>query len=365
MKILQVITSLQIGGAEKLIVDMVPLYREHGYDVDILLFDGRDTAFKKELEKKGIRIFHLGHSGKVYNPLFIFKLIPYLRKYDIIHTHNTACQYFVVCAKILSRSHAKLVTTEHSTTNRRRNIGWFRPIDKFIYGFYDAIISISSGTTDFLMAYLGKQERIETIYNGISLSAFLNAESLSRQDVGDKFLIIMVAGFREEKDQDTVIRAMALLPETYFLYLVGDGIRRGVCEQLVKELRLEKRIVFLGIRNDVPRLLKTADIVVMSSHWEGFGLAAVEGMAAGKPVIVSDVPGLSQIVEGAGILFTVKDEEGLAARIKCLMNNPVYYREIAEQCRQRAFEYDISKTVDAYEKIYETLSVGTNKCLES
>lgn len=77
MKVLQVITSLRTGGAEKLIVDMVPLYQEQGHQVDVLLFDGTETPFKRRLQDKGVTIFELGQGGSVYNPLYIFKLIPF------------------------------------------------------------------------------------------------------------------------------------------------------------------------------------------------------------------------------------------------------------------------------------------------
>ena len=101
MRILQVITSLHIGGAEKLIVDMVPLYQELGYQVDVLLFDGTETPFKRQVRAKGVTIYELGKGGSVYNPLYIFKLIPFLRKYDIVHTHNTACQLFAAIGSVL------------------------------------------------------------------------------------------------------------------------------------------------------------------------------------------------------------------------------------------------------------------------
>ncbi len=360
MNILQVITSLRMGGAEKLIADMVPLYREHGYEADVLLFDGSDTPLKKELEEKGIRVFQVGRSTKVYNPLIILKLVPYLRQYDIVHTHNTSCLYFVALAKLISGSLVRLVTTEHSTTNRRRETRWFRLVDRWMYGCYNAIITISGKATDMLSSYLAKAGKIYTVYNGIHLSVFFNAGPFAKNEImaGEFFLVSMVAGFREEKDQDTLIRAMALLPDNYSLCLVGDGVRRPVCEELVKKLGLERRVVFLGVRNDVPRLLKTSDVVVMSSHWEGFGLAAVEGMAAGKPVVASDVPGLAQVVDGAGILFPVEDARALAFHIEHLMNDQSWYQQIAGLCLQRASEYDIRKTVDAYEKIYEDLYKG-------
>ena len=111
----------------------------------------------------------------------------------------------------------------------------------------------------------------------------------------------------------------------------------------------------MGIRNDIPQLLKASDIVVMSSHWEGFGLAAVEGMAAGKPVLASDVDGLAQVVEGAGILFPQGDAETLAGMIQNLMKDHLYYQQVAERCLQRASDYDIQRTVNGYEEIYNTV----------
>lgn len=106
MKILQVITSMHIGGAEKLVTEITPLLKDRGYQVDVLLFDGTCTSFKLALQKKGIRIFEFSKGGSVYNPLYILKLFSFLRKYDIIHTHNTAPQLFaalgsVVCSVVL------------------------------------------------------------------------------------------------------------------------------------------------------------------------------------------------------------------------------------------------------------------------
>ena len=118
MKILQVITSLETGGAEKLITDIVPLLHKQGHQVDVLVFNGRQTAFKTQLENAGFKVYSLGkENNSVYNPLYIFKLIPFLRRYDIVHTHNTACQYFAALAKFIGVRKAKLVTTEHSTNN--------------------------------------------------------------------------------------------------------------------------------------------------------------------------------------------------------------------------------------------------------
>ena len=166
----------------------------------------------------------------------------------------------------------------------------------------------------------------------------------------------MVAGFRYQKDQDTLIRAMQhLSKEEYELWLVGDGARRGELENLVQTLGLNDQVKFWGIRSDVPSLLKSSDVVVMSSHWEGLSLSNIEGMSVGKPFIASDVDGLHEMTIGAGLLFAHGDDKQLAELIKTLMNDATYYNLIAAQCMDRAQQYDISRMVDGYIGVYEGL----------
>ena len=337
---------------------MIPIFHKNSHSIDVLLFNGTATFLKKELENMNIKVYELNKSSFIYNPLHIIRLIPYLKSYDIIHTHTTACQYYVALAKFISLSKIKLVTTEHNTTNRRRNIWWFKPIDRFIYKLYNAIISISPATTNSLSEYIGKNTNIYTIQNGINLS-ILQKESVINKNIlvpNEKcILVTMIARFCEQKDQDTLIQAISLLPENYYLCLVGDGERRYICETLAEKLKIKERVIFTGIRNDVVQIIKASDIIVQSSHWEGFGLAAVEGMAAGKPVIASNVPGLAEVVKGAGLVFPLGDTKLLAHEIEELMNDPTYYKKIADQCRIRATNFDIKKMINEYEKIYMKL----------
>lgn len=353
MKILQVITSLHIGGAEKLIVDMVPLYREQGHQVDVLLFDGTETLFKEQLRDQGVVIYELGRGGSVYNPLYIFKLISFLPKYDIVHTHNTACQLFAAIGSVLCS--VVLVTTEHNTSNRRRDWKCYKLLDKWMYGRYGSIICISDKAYDNLCHYLGRGKSIRTIYNGIDLKRFqaIQADTFFRNG---KTVVTMVAGFRYQKDQDTLIKAFQYLPaEQYELWLVGDGERRSVLENLVNQLGLQGNVRFWGIRSDIPVILKSSDIIVMSSHFEGLSLSSIEGIAVGKPFIASDVDGLHEITENAGILFPHGDAKALASIILRLKEDSKYGEQIAHQCVQRASEYDIRKTVREYLDIYKQL----------
>lgn len=352
-KILHVITSLHTGGAEKLIIDIVPKLQGLGHTVDVLLFDGSDTPFKQQLTKLNVKILELAKGGSVYNPLHILRLIPILRHYDIIHTHNTAPQLFTAIANLFCKK--RLITTEHSTSNKRRNLWWYKPIDRFMYNQYDKVICISDQAEENLRDYIGKcRANITTIYNGVDVQKYATAHPSNDLNMiaPNCKKIIMVAGFRYQKDQDTLIRATALLPQNFHTFFVGDGERRELCENLSISEGVTDRVHFMGIRMDVPKLLKAADYVVMSSHWEGFGLAAVEGMCCEKPVIASNVNGLAQIIDGAGILFQHQNAAQLAEKIMMLDEIPSKYQQIAQQCFEKAKLFDISIMAEKYNNVY-------------
>jgi glycosyltransferase involved in cell wall biosynthesis len=359
IRILQVITSLKVGGAEKLMVDIIPSLRQRGFDVDILIFNGEETPFKEQLRKAGVRIIELSKNGSMYNPFYIIKLRKYLTQYDIIHSHNAPAQYFVAIASIISRYKSILLTTEHSTNNRRRSIKLFHLLDKWMYRRYKEIICVSEMASNILSTYLEDKAHICTIQNGVDTKIFMDAKPYTKQNLcnipEDCNVVTQVAAFREEKDQQTVIRAMSRLTSSFHLLLVGDGPCKKDCEQLVSELNMQSRVHFLGIRTDVPQIMKTSDIVVMSSHWEGFGLTAVEGMCASKPVVATDVPGLREVVKDAGVLFPHQDYIKLSEILVKLVGDEEYYNEIAYKCFQRASKYDISKTIEAYTRIYDNL----------
>ena len=353
MKILHIITSLHTGGAEKLIIDLTPRLRELGHSVDVLLFDGSNTPFKQQLVAAGITILELGKGGSVYNPLHIFNLIPIIRQYDIIHTHNTAPQLFAAIANIFGKT--KLITTEHSTDNRRRHLWWYKPMDRFMYNQYKEVICISDQAEENLRNYIGKcRANISTIYNGVDIQKYAYAQPSNELNniAPNCKKIIMVAGFRYQKDQDTLIRATALLPQEFHTFLVGDGERREVCENLAIAEGVSNRVHFMGIRMDVPELLKAADYIVMSSHWEGLSLASIEGMSVGKPFLASDVDGLREITTNVGVLFQHQNATQLAEEIKVLDKNTAKYQQIAQQCFDKAKLFDISIMEEKYNNVY-------------
>lgn len=358
MRILQIIDGLGIGGAEKLILDTAPEFSKKGHISDVLLLNGEKTSFYNELESSGCcRIFSLGTS--FYNPFYVFKIIPYLKNYDIVHVHLFPAQYFAVLAKILAFSKVKFVFTEHNTDNKRINNPKFKKIEQWIYSHYDRLICITDEVKIILREKLNiPEENLLTIYNGINISKIQAAIKYNKHAMGfadsDK-IISTVAGFRFQKDQDTVIKTLMLLPPHYKLLLVGDGIRRKELEQLVKECDLTDRVHFLGIRTDVYSLIKMSDIAILSSHWEGFGLAAAESMACGVPTIASNVSGLSNVVKGGGLLFEKGDIDSLKNVILSLEDEG-FYNLVKKKGMIKSSQYDINKMVDKIILVYKSLT---------
>ena len=365
MRILQVITSLDMGGAETLVVNLIPRLQVLGNTVDLCVFNGTETPLTQRLKKEcpQTKIFTLGHG--VYNPLYIFKLVKIMKNYDIVHTHNSSPQLFVAIASLFNSP--KLVSTEHNTSNRKRNWKWYRPIESWMYGRYDHVICISKIAEDKLREYMGgewlvkssdKYKSITTINNGIDVNTISEAEPCKELlDLKEsRKSILMVAGFRKQKNQDTIIRALTLLDkEKYEVWFAGIGERMEEVKQLALSLGVSDRVRFLGLRTDIPNVLRAADIIVMSSHWEGLSLSNVEGMSAHKPFIASDVNGLKEVTKGYGILFPHEDAKVLAEEIKRLASDETYYNEIAERCYNRALEFDISNTVSGYADVYKNI----------
>lgn len=364
MRVLHIITDLSAGGAQKLIEESVPLMNQFPYiHVDVLLLDDNKNVFDVKLRDIGIKV-GIVPLRKPLSPLNIFHIRNYIKsgKYDIVHAHLFPTIYWVALAsKSIVKNKPKFVMTEHNTHNRRRERGYLRFIEKMIYSCYHKIISISDKTKLNLIKWLkpkkNQLDKFVTIHNGIDVDKFKLASPYAKYTLHSNFteetkLVCMVGSFTKQKDQGTLVRAFKSLPQNVHLLLVGEGEFRKEVESLSKQLLLDSRVHFLGVRYDIDRILRTVEIVVLSSNWEGFGLVAVEGMAAGKPVVVSEVPGLKEVVKGAGLLFPQGDSEKLAKILISLFENEVLYEEARRDCVQRAGNYDIKTMVKNYIKEY-------------
>ena len=346
---LHVISDLNIGGAQRLLSDLLPKLDEN-CEVSLLVFrDANDPKFYSLIINKGID-YHSLHAASLFDMTILPKLIKMMRRYDIIHAHLFHALYWVAIASIFCKS--KLIYTEHSTSNSRRGKPYLAPIERFIYGRYDRIVSISSEVQESLLCWLRQcDKRFCVICNGINTQVYNSVSPIKDFN----YTIIMISRFAPAKDQQTLIKALALLDSRIHVVFVGDGETRDSCEQLAKSLNVHSRTLFVGYQSDIEKWISRSDIGVQSSNWEGFGLTALEVMASHRPMIASDVDGLKQVVDGAGLVFKKGDEIDLANKISYVYSSKSVYDSICDSCFNRASQYDISSIAKEYLNVYNEM----------
>lgn len=366
MRVLHVINSLRGGGAEKMLCELLPELAVRGIQLGLLTIRPLDLDNDLQRELAEVSELYALDSDNVYSPQAMFRLIPYTREYDIVHAHLFPSQYFVALAKILSNKLQPAVTTEHNTHNRRRDHRLLRGIEKRVYSQYNRIICISRAAEENLARWLpGITDKTITIPNGIELQRFTEAkpiplEKLSLSLKQYRYFILMVARMTEQKDHRTVIEAISKLPEDCCLLLAGDGPLMQEHIAYSRELDVTDRVFFLGLQRNIERIMKSVDVCVVSSHWEGFGLVVVEAMASGVPVVASNVPGLSEVVGQAGCLFPVGDAESLASILLGLFDNNERCSHYVELGQARAREYSIQLTAERYIQVYQNILCSHN-----
>jgi glycosyltransferase involved in cell wall biosynthesis len=370
MKVLHIINALNMSGAQKLLADSLVSFHKKGWEVDLFPLNPVHSYLYEIIEDiPNLNVIKGNSNLNSYNPYHILRIARIIHKYDIIHVHLFPALYWVSIANVLQRRNRKkrcLIYTEHNTTNRRRNSIFFKAIDRLLYKQYDSIVGISEGAKIALQEHLGNSyTNILAIDNGIDLDNIVNATGYTKKELGfrnDDILIIQVSALRYPKDHKTVIRSLHKLKNNRIHFLLaGEGVKKEEIIEFTKELNLANNVHLLGVRKDVPRLLKTVDIVILSSAYEGLSLASVEGMASGKPFIASDVPGLTEVTEGAGLLFPHEDADKLAQIISLLIENPDHYNLIIKQCMKRAQVYDINLMINKYIEVYNNCSKKTVK----
>jgi glycosyltransferase involved in cell wall biosynthesis len=363
MKLLIVINTLNTGGAEKLVLDTLPKFKQKGIDIELLLLNGTSTPFLDKLTTTFAgKISSLGNRS-VYNPVNILSLCRYIKNYDVVHVHLFPSFYWVAIAKVITSSKTHLVYTEHSISNRRFRSSFTKPIDTFIYKQYTKIVGITQPICDLIANRFNKKEGTILIENGVNINQIINEVPLSikalselcQSDLSDKKIVLQVSSFHPPKDQMTVIKSLELMDENIVLILVGTGHMKAQIEKQTIDLGLRNRVFFLGVRTDVHAILKAVDIIVLSSKYEGMSLSSIEGMASGKPFVASDVPGLSEIVKDAGVLFPQGDDKQLAYEIKRLLEDEEYRKKTIYNCEVRASSYDINKMVSEHIHLYKKM----------
>lgn len=359
LKVCHVINNFDNGGAEKLLIETIPFYIEAGVDLTILQLSNRNSH-PKLLEKLNNYLINniVLSSTSIYNPSIILKLrkVFAANNFDVVHVHLFPAMYWVALA---CDKEASIFFTEHSNVNKRLNNKVFKWIDRFIYNKYTKIIAISESIANKISTWIDDNEKVITIRNGIHLEKFRNANVYSSLELWEKFniskntqKILMVARFSYPKDHATVIKAFAGLGENFSLLFAGVGPDIGKAINLVNELGLKERVFFLSYRDDIPSLVKSVEVNILSSKYEGMSGVTLETLAGGRPFLGSDVVGIKDVVPDSRFLFAPGNVNELTKKIAEISNNTDLELSMIEDGQKFVEQFDIKLMVETYVGIY-------------
>lgn len=354
MKVVHVIPSMQAGGPQIILADLLPALVERGADVSLLVYDECHSRHEQRLVNEGVKVLSMGCRNK-YNPRVIPTLHAELSRADVAHIHLVPAIWQAAVGSLGLMT--PLVCTIH---NYKTNRSWMRAMRKWTLRRYSAIICPKDTLAEDIRTWIGKDRervpKIVTIPHGIRMERLRDTRRAPRFGTEHR-VITMISKFDDSKDQRTLIRAIPLLTDpTVAVAFIGEGPTLEAHREYARVLGVADRVRFLGMRDDIPSLIAGTTIGVQSSHREMFALSALEFMGLGKPVIGSDIPAIRHIIGDAGLLFPPGHEMTLAAQINQLLDDQVYYREVSEACLARSNEFSVDLMADRYFSLYQELT---------
>jgi glycosyltransferase involved in cell wall biosynthesis len=360
MKLIFFITSLGMGGAENILSNLTDGLVEKGYDIKIVCLRG-DILVKPK--SKNIKIVNLNFN-KIKDIIKVFNLAKsVIREFkpDIVHAHMF---HAIILARLLRLFvyFPKLICTAHS-----KSFGgiWRSYLYRFTDLFSDLNTNVSDEATEFFIKNrIFKRRNTMTVTNGIDTEKFKKNESIRttlRQQFGfsdQEFVFVAIGRFNEAKDYPNLLRAFSLYLQKSSLcsklVIIGDGELRIQIEALIIEYKLENNVILLGIRKNVSDLLNIADVFVLSSAWEGFGLVIAEAMSTERVVIATDCGGVKEVLGDERFLVPVADSNALSDKmLEITQLTDAERTQIGYYNRQRILkEYSLNTMVDQWLKIY-------------
>lgn len=290
-------------------------------------------------------------------------------KLDLLHVHyaipHASAAY--TAKKILAEEGITLpvVTTLHGTdiTLLGRDSS-FESVISFAINKSDAVTAVSSSLRNDTYKLFGVNKEISVIPNFVCMDQFNfepNEELRKEHAPNGEKILTHISNFRAVKRVEDIVRIFAEVRKTVpsKLVLVGDGPERSRVEQLCRELRTCEDVIFLGKLKNPTEVLSIADVFLLPSEAESFGLAALEAMAASVPVISTNTGGLPEVNRHgvSGMMSDVGDIEDMVKNTLFLLSDPSRLAKFKSQARKRAMDFDLKAVLPKYEELYESLLV--------
>lgn len=301
----------------------------------------------------------------LYTPALASKIVEVARleKLDILHAHYAiphAISAFIA-KQILGKENLKIITTLHGTDITLVGLEpSFLPLMKFSIEQSDGVTAVSEFLKNETLSNYNIKKDIKVIPNFVDTEKYRPIDSYSIKNEiapsGEKILI-HVSNFRHVKRVQDVIRIFHLILKEIpaKLILIGDGPDRTNCESLARDLGISEHVKFLGKQFELVPLLSAADIFLIPSEVESFGLSALEAMACGLPVVGSNVGGLSELIlhNKTGYIAPVGNIQQMAEYTLKLLTDKILYSNFSSSARERAVKhYDYKLIIKQYEQYY-------------
>ncbi|HXW68854.1 MAG TPA: glycosyltransferase family 4 protein [Dissulfurispiraceae bacterium] len=357
---MHLVTSLNRAGLEKLIY---LLCRVNDADSNnqfmvVILNDVGDESLINGIRQTKTRVVELRR--KPDNPLnivdYVFKIRNIVSSYrpDVLHVHNNLSFLAGFLGSLLQS--IKIVYTLHCLGVYQST--FFDHFSKWLsLKVTSRFIAVSESVKkDFINCSINP-DSVVVVPNCIDIKEFCVSQKKDEAPT-----IVCVARLDHYiKGQDILIKALPIVKEriqAFKCQLIGEGPSRPFLEQMVKDLGLTEAVSFMGVRNDVAALLSQADLFVLPSRYEGFGIVILEAMASGLPVIISNIDGPAEIVTDGkdGLHFRSGDERDLADKITALLVDKDLRKRMAEASLRRVLGYSIEVMYDRYLSVYRVIT---------
>lgn len=353
MKILRITTLLDFGGQEKKYISFTdhPELLQNEYIFAAIGYGGNAENILKE---RGFEVHVLNRKFSIRNLSNIFSLYKFIRKIkpDVVHTAAAEANFYGIIAARLAG--VKVVIGEEIGIPRHSVMA--KRVFSIVYRWADRVVCVSCSVKEHLIKTGEiRENKGVVIYNPVSIPPAY--DSIHRST---KFEIVYVGRLVKVKNLETLIRAFVRLKnEEVHLTLVGEGTERENLERLAQELSVSNNVSFVGFCNEPSKYLCSADVFVLPSCSEGFGIAAVEAMFLKIPVLCSKVGGIPEFVKDGenGLLFDPNNEEELVSKLKIILS--MKYEEKKEMGK-RGFDdvintFTVEKYIENLEQFYSEI----------
>lgn len=358
-RILFVTPAFVYGGLERVILDLIAAMDRERFSPMICSLYPPAPGMVPRLEAAGMPFFALD-KGDGVNLRLPFQLARLFRRerVDLVNAHDIGATFYAGPAARLAGIR-RVVHTDHSQVlGLTRRLSVFAAVLR--YGTARAT-TVSEHLRRFLIETLHYPAgRVQVIPNGMDLSAYEKPARPARPEfefTADDRVIGAIGRLTQQKGMIHLVRALPALRETHpcaRLLIVGDGSQRAELEAEAARLGVGGRVTFAGTRDDIPDLLRLMDVFTLPSLWEGQPLVLIEAMAAGVPIVATDVGGDAEVLGGGkyGALIPAADPAALAAALRRVLDDPAASRRIAEEARAHVFA---ERTHTAMARKYEAL----------